>query len=117
MSQSPFVKCCDCSFIAASQGHLGVHRSKMHESVIDANIKTVNIIRLFPEGKSHYCCLCNNIIASFPNFKRHFATTLKVLTLKSPRNASLLIVSLRSLLVLVFISNVPIMSVTMNLTP
>ena len=82
MSQSPFVQCCDCSFIAASQGHLGVHRSKMHRSDVDANIKTVSITRLFSEGKSHYCCLCNNIIASFPNFKRHFATTHKGIVLK-----------------------------------
>ena len=82
ISQSPFVKCCDCSFIAASQGHLGVHRSKMHRSDVDANIKSVNITRLVPEGKSHYCCLCNNIIASFPNFKRHFATTHKGIDLK-----------------------------------
>ena len=37
----------------------------------------MNIVQLFPEGKSYYCCLCNNIIASFPNFKRHFSTTHK----------------------------------------
>ena len=82
MWQSPFVKCCDCSFIAASQGHLGVHRSKMHRNDFDANIKSVNIIRLFPERKSHYCCLCNNIIGSFPNFKCYFATTHKDIDLK-----------------------------------
>ena len=56
----------------------------MHRNEIGANIKSVNIVRLFPEGKSHYCCLCNNIIASFPNFKRHFATTHKGIDLIVP---------------------------------
>ena len=74
MSQSPFVQCPDCSFISSSQGNLG-HRSKMHKTLVPENINSVNIVRLFPEGKSHYCCLCNNIITSFPNFKHHFSTT------------------------------------------
>ena len=70
-SQSPFVKCTDCSFITTTQGHLGIHRSKMHHAVVPDHIKSVNIVRLFPEGKSYYCCLCDSIIGSFPNFKRH----------------------------------------------
>ena len=77
MSQSPFVQCPDCSFISSSQGNLGIHRSKMHKCTVPENINSVNIMRLFPEGKSHYCCLCNNIIGSFPNFKRHFSTSHK----------------------------------------
>ena len=72
-SQSPFVKCTDCSFITTTQGHLGIHRSKMHHAVVPDHIKSVNIVRLFPEGKSYYCCLCDNIIGSFPNFKRHYS--------------------------------------------
>ena len=81
MSQSPFVKCPDCSFITSTQGHLGIHRSKMHKCATPRDVKSVNIIRLFPEGKPHYCCLCDNIIASFPNFKRHFATSHKGISL------------------------------------
>ena len=81
MSQSPFVQCPDCSFISSSQGHLGIHRSKMHKCSVPENIKFVNIVRLFPEGKSHYCCLCNNSIGSFPNFKRHFSTSHRGITL------------------------------------
>ena len=67
MSQSPFVQCPDCSFISSSQGHLGIHRSKMHKCSVPENIKSVNIVRLFPEEKPYYCCLCHNTIASFPN--------------------------------------------------
>ena len=74
---SPFVQCPDCSFISSSQGNLGIHRSKMHKCTVPENINSVNIVRLFPEGKSHYCCLCSNIIGSFPNFKRHFSTSHK----------------------------------------
>ena len=81
MSQSLFVKCPDCRFISSTQSHLGIHRSKMHKNLVSDNIKSVNIVRLFPEGKSHYCCLCNNTIASFPNFKRHFSTSRKGVSL------------------------------------
>ena len=83
MSQSPLVQCPvpDCSFISSSQGHLGIHRSKMHKCSVPENIKSVNIVRLFTEEKSYYCCLCNNIIMSFPNFKRHFSTSHKGVTL------------------------------------
>ena len=81
MSQSPFVQCPDCNFISSSQGHLGIHRSKMHKCSVPENIKSVNIVRLFPEGKPYYCCLCHNTIASFPNFKRHFSTSHKGITL------------------------------------
>ena len=81
MSQPSFVKCPDCDRICASQGNLGLHRSKMHKPKVPGNIKSVNIVRLFPEGKSHYCCLCNTIIGSFPNFKRHFSTAHKGISL------------------------------------
>ena len=82
MSQSQFVQCPDCSFISSSQGHLGIHRSKMHKCSVPETINSVNIVRLFPEGKPYYCCLCHNTIASFPNFKRHFSTTHNGITLK-----------------------------------
>lgn len=81
MSQSPYIKCPDCDRICASQGNLGLHRSKMHKIKVPDHIKSVNIVRLFPEGKSHYCCLCNTIIGSFPNFKRHFSTAHKGISL------------------------------------
>ena len=75
MSQSSYVKCPDCDRMCASQGSLGLHCSKMHKTNVPGNIKSVNIVRLFPEGKSHYCYLCNTKIGSFLNFKRHFTTT------------------------------------------
>ena len=53
----------------------------MHKCAVPENVKSVNIIRLFSEGKPHYCRLCDNIIASFPNFKCHFATSHKGITL------------------------------------
>ena len=81
MTQSSYVKCPDCDRICASQGNFGLHRSKMHKTKVPENIKSVNIVRLFPEGKSHYCCLCNTIIGSFPNFKRHFTTVHKGISL------------------------------------
>ena len=81
VTQSPFVQCTDCSFIASTQGHLGIHRSKMHHAAVSDHVKSVNIVRLFPEGKSFYCCLCNNIIGSFPNFKRHYGNKHKGISL------------------------------------
>ncbi len=81
MSQSPFVKCMDCSFITTTQGYLGIHRSKMHNIEVPDHIKIVSIVRPFPEVKPYYCCLCNNIIGSFPNFKRHFQNIHKGISL------------------------------------
>ena len=36
---------------------------------------------MFRPRKPYYCCLCHNTIASFPNFKRHFSTSHKGITL------------------------------------
>ena len=80
-TQSPFVQCMDCSFITTSQGHLGIHKAKMHRVDVPENIKSVNIVRLFPDGKSYHCCLCNSIIASFANFKCHFQDLHKGISL------------------------------------
>ncbi len=49
--QSPFVQCMDCSFITTSQGHLGIHKAKMHHVEVPDHIKSVNIVRLFPDEK------------------------------------------------------------------
>ncbi len=71
----------DCSFVTTSQGHLGIHKAKMHPVQVPDHIKSVNIVRLFPDGKSYQCCLCNSIIASFSNFKRHFQDLHKGISL------------------------------------
>ena len=80
-TQYPFVQCFDCSFITTSQGHLGIHKAKIHRVDIPENIKSVTIVRLFPDGKSYHRCLCNSIIASFANFKRHFQDLHKGISL------------------------------------
>ena len=73
MSQisSPAYQCPDCQFKTSSQGGLSVHHSKKH-LVEDLSIKSVSVVRAYPEGKKFRCCLCDNIISSFPNFKHHF---------------------------------------------
>ena len=57
-----FVKCPDCEWVT---GGLAVHCSKIH------NINVPNINRLFPEGKPVYCCICDVVIGSVANFRRH----------------------------------------------
>ena len=69
--QQGFIKCPDCDFISLSQGGLGVHRSKRHKIVIADEVKSLYVERIFPEGKSVYCCLCDATIGSIPNFRRH----------------------------------------------
>ena len=73
MSQpsSPAYQCPDYQFKTSSQGGLGVHRSKKHLAE-DSEIKSVSVVRAYPEGKKFHCCLCDNIISSFLNFKRRF---------------------------------------------
>jgi hypothetical protein len=48
-----FIKCPDCSFIAQSQGGLGVHRLKRHKVIIPDNVKChlfmLNVS--FPKGR------------------------------------------------------------------
>jgi hypothetical protein len=70
-SQQGFIKCPDCDFISLSQGGLGVHRSKCHKMIIPDKVKSLYVERIFPEGKSVYCCLCDVTIGSIPNFRRH----------------------------------------------
>lgn len=70
-SQCSF-KCSDCEFTSDSQGGLGVHRVKKHKSSISNGIASVSIVCEYPQGKSFYCCLCDTITKSWPNFKRHF---------------------------------------------
>ncbi len=64
--------CNDCSFISESQGGLGVHCVKKHKVETPDDVKSVSVICEFPKGKSFYCCICNTIIKSWPNFKRHY---------------------------------------------
>ena len=69
--QQGFIKCPDCNFISLSQGGLGVHRSKRHKIIIPDDVKSLYVERIFPEGKSVYCCLCDVTIGSIQNFRRH----------------------------------------------
>ena len=69
--QQGFIKCPDCDFISLSQGGLGVHRSKLHKIIIPDDVKSLYVERIFPEGKSVYCCLCDVTIGSIQNFRRH----------------------------------------------
>ena len=64
--------CNDCSFVSDSQGGLGVHCVKKHKVEVPDDVKSVSVVCEFPKGKSFYCCICNTIIKSWPNFKRHY---------------------------------------------
>ena len=76
-SHKDFIKCPDCSFISFSQGGLGVHRSKLHNISIPDNVDCLYVERIFPEGKSIYCCLCDTTIGSIANFRRHIKSKHK----------------------------------------
>ena len=65
-------KCMECDYVSESQGGLGVHRVKKHRNSILDNIESVCVTCEYPKGKSFYCCLCDNIIKTWPNFMRHF---------------------------------------------
>ncbi|CAB4026599.1 ---NA--- [Paramuricea clavata] len=65
-------KCNECEFVSDSQGGLGVHRVKKHKANGCDNINSVSVVCEYPQGKSFYCCICNTIIKSWPNFKRHY---------------------------------------------
>ncbi len=65
--------CNDCSFVSGSQGGLGVHCVKKHRAEIPDDVKSVSITCKFHKGKSFNCCICNMIIKSWPNFKRHYS--------------------------------------------
>ena len=53
----------------------------MHRTEVPDHIKSMNIVRHFPDGKSYQCCLSNSVIASFANFKRHFQDLHKGISL------------------------------------
>ncbi len=76
-----FVKCPDCEYISKSTGGLAVHRSKIHNINVSNNIKTLYINRLFPEGKPVYCCICDVVIGSVANFRRHMQNIHKSIEL------------------------------------
>jgi hypothetical protein len=76
-SPKDFIKCPDCSFISFSQGGLGVHRSKLHNISIPDNVDCLYVERIFPEGKSIYCCLCDTTIGFIANFRRHIKSKHK----------------------------------------
>ena len=64
--------CCpNCDFTTSSQNGVGIHRIKTH-TFDDSSIKSVSVIRSYPEGKRFLCWICGNSIGSFPNFNRHF---------------------------------------------
>ena len=65
-------KCRECEFVSDSQGGLGVHRVKKLRDNVCENIQSVSVVCEYPKGKTFYCCLCDNIIKSWPNFTRHF---------------------------------------------
>ena len=65
-------KCNECEFVSDSQGGLGVHRVKKHKVNGCDNINSVSVVCEYPQGKFFYCRLCDNIIKSWPNFKRHY---------------------------------------------
>ena len=65
--------CPDCNFSSSSQGGLCGHRTKIH-STNSSSVKSVSVVRSYPEGKNFICCLCGNTIVNFPNLKRHFLT-------------------------------------------
>ena len=69
--QTIVFRCNVCNFATTSQAGLSVHRTKKH-APNDTVAKSVSVVRSYPEGKKFYCCLCQNIIVNFPNFKRHF---------------------------------------------
>lgn len=71
-TNSQQIKCQDCEFMASNQGGLSVHRSKLHKTYMSEQYSSVSVVRLYPEGKQFYCCICNSIVGSFPNFHRHF---------------------------------------------
>ena len=64
--------CKECKFVSGSQGGLGVHRVKKHKASDCDNIHSVSVICEYPKGKPFYCCICDTIIKSRPNFTRHF---------------------------------------------
>ena len=63
--------CPDCDFSTNSQNGVVVHRIKIHPTD-DSSIKSVAVVRSYPEGKKFLCSICGNTIGSFPNFNRHF---------------------------------------------
>ena len=63
--------CPDCNFSPSSQGGLCWHRTKSHRAN-SSSVKSVTVVRSYPEGKKSICCLCGNTGLNYPNLKRHF---------------------------------------------
>ena len=81
-------ECPHCDFTTSSQSGVGIHCIKSHP-IDDSLIELVSVVRQFPEGKKFSCCLCGNIIGSFPSFKRHFANVHKNVSLVSSGHCSI----------------------------
>lgn len=67
--------CNDCDYETHIQSRLSLHRVKKHPHCIDDNIKSINVVVKYPKGKSFYCCICDTIIGSLANFRRHCQTS------------------------------------------
>ena len=65
--------CPDCDFSSSSQTGLCCHRTKSHRTD-SSSVKSVSVVRYYPEGKNFICCLCGNTMLNYPNLKRHFQT-------------------------------------------
>lgn len=63
--------CTDCNFTSVKEGGLGVHRAKMHNVELADQVLSVYVTRVYPECKKFKCCICDVVIGSYPNFKRH----------------------------------------------
>ena len=64
--------CTDCDFTSVKEGSLGVHRAKMHNVELADQVLSVYVTRVYPECKKFKCCICDVVIGSYSNFKRHF---------------------------------------------
>ena len=64
--------CTDGNFTSVKEGGLGVHRAKMHNVELADQVLSVYVTRVYPECKKFKCCICDVVIGSYPNFKRHF---------------------------------------------
>ena len=81
-------ECPHCDFTSSSKSGVGVHSVKAHP-IDDSMVDSVSVVRLYPEGKKFHCCLCGNVISSFPNFKRYFDKIHKNVSLISSGHCSI----------------------------
>ena len=87
----PSFECSDCDFIGKSSQGLGVHRSKKHNCKNSSfpNVKSVSVIREYPENRSFYCCLCNSIVLNYNHLSRHFKNLHPAINLSSSAKCSI----------------------------